>query len=138
MERRVRLGDVIDDYCTKCRMIMNHGIVGMVGDDVAKVRCNTCQSEHAFKHGRLPKRRGGETDRLFAEVLRGIRGEPDAPEESDEATEAPVPAGGEDEEAPAPPARRHRVAAAGRPRPAKPQAEETSEAGEADAADADG
>ncbi|HET8948256.1 MAG TPA: hypothetical protein VFQ07_14855 [Candidatus Polarisedimenticolia bacterium] len=78
MERRARLGDVIDDYCTRCRMLMNHGIVGMVGDDVAKVRCNTCQFEHAYKHGRIPKRRRGETDRLFAEVLRGIRGEPDA------------------------------------------------------------
>jgi hypothetical protein len=77
MTRRARLGDVIDDYCTRCRMIMNHGIVGMVGDEVAKVRCNTCQSEHAYKHGRLPKKRRGETDRLFDEVLRGIRGEPD-------------------------------------------------------------
>jgi uncharacterized membrane protein YgcG len=89
MERRVRLGDVIDDYCTRCRMIMNHGIVGMVGDDVAKVRCNTCQSEHAFKHGRIPKRRRGETDRLFAEVLRGIRGEPDAAEASAGAGDEP-------------------------------------------------
>jgi uncharacterized membrane protein YgcG len=89
MERRVRLGDVIDDYCTRCRMIMNHGIVGMVGDDVAKVRCNTCQSEHTFKHGRIPKRRRGETDRLFAEVLRGIRGEPDAAEESAGAGDEP-------------------------------------------------
>ena len=90
MERRVRLGDVIDDYCTRCRRIMNHGIVGMVGDDVAKVRCNTCQSEHAYKHGRLPKRRRGETDRLFAEVLRGITGtDPEAEEAAaDEAEDA--------------------------------------------------
>lgn len=88
MERRVRLGDVIDDYCTRCRRLMNHGIVGMVGDDVAKVRCNTCQSEHAYKHGRLPKRRRGETDRLFAEVLRGITGtDPDAEEPANEEAE---------------------------------------------------
>ena len=72
--RRTRLGDVIDDYCTRCRLIMNHSVVGMVGDEVAKVRCNTCQSEHPFKHARLPKKRRGETDRLFAEVLRGIAG----------------------------------------------------------------
>jgi len=77
--------DVIDDYCTRCRMIMNHGIVGMVGDEVAKVRCNTCQFEHAYKHGRLPKKRRGETDRLFAEVLRGIRGDPDPEAEESEA-----------------------------------------------------
>jgi|KBSSwiStaDraftv2_1062776.scaffolds.fasta_scaffold139170_3 hypothetical protein len=89
MERRARLGDVIDDYCTRCRMLMNHGIVGMVGDEVAKVRCNTCQSEHTYKHGRIPKRRRGETDRLFAEVLRGIRGEPDAADESGGAGDEP-------------------------------------------------
>src|SRR5947199_210314 len=98
MKQRVRLGDVIDDYCTRCRMIMNHGIVGMVGDDVAKVRCNTCQSEHAFKHGRLPKRRRGETDRLFAEVLRGIRGEPEAGATESGVSEASAPpAAGEEE-----------------------------------------
>ena len=115
MKRRVRLGDVIDDYCTRCRMIMNHGIVGMVGDDVAKVRCNTCQSEHAFKHGRVPKRRRGETDRLFAEVLRGIRGEPDDTEadgESAETGETPEPSAAapeKDEVAAAPPSRGARV-----------------------------
>ena len=108
MERRVRLGDVIDDYCTRCRMIMNHGIVGMVGDDVAKVRCNTCQAEHAFKHGRIPKRRRGETDRLFAEVLRGIRGEPDAGEESTGAAEPAAEAGEEE------PGKKPRVASRGK------------------------
>ena len=96
---------------------MNHGIVGMVGDDVAKVRCNTCQSEHAYKHGRLPKRRRGETDRLFAEVLRGIRGEPDAsgadaeadPDEDAERSQpGPRAADEEREERPAPRAARGR------------------------------
>jgi hypothetical protein len=72
--RRIRIGDVIDDYCTRCRLIMNHGVVGMVGEEVVKVRCNTCQSEHPYKHARLPKKRRGEADRLFAEVLRGIAG----------------------------------------------------------------
>src|SRR5262245_32035803 len=108
MERRVRLGDVIDDYCTRCRMIMNHGIVGMVGDDVAKVRCNTCQAEHAFKHGRIPKRGRGETDRLFAEVLRGIRGEPDAAAASGAGDEAEAEAAEEE------PEKKPRVAGRGR------------------------
>jgi hypothetical protein len=148
MERRVRLGDVIDDYCTRCRMIMNHGIVGMVGDDVAKVRCNTCQSEHTYKHGRLPKRRRGETDRLFAEVLRGIRGEPDAGAESGEAQDEPEPeaasqgsrdAEQKDEARPARRVPRHaRVAAAGRRAAARPhddaaEPEDRDDAGEGEA-----
>ena len=70
--RRVRLGDVIDDYCPRCRLIMNHGVVGMVGEDVRKVRCNTCLSEHVYKHNRLPARRRNATGKLFEEVLRGM------------------------------------------------------------------
>ena len=83
--RRVRLGDVIDDYCPRCRLIMNHGVVGMVGDEVRKVRCNTCLSEHQFRHGKLPTRRRSEGKKLFEEVLKGIAkpAEPEPP--------APVP-----------------------------------------------
>src|SRR5882672_2153099 len=70
--RRVRLGDVIDDYCPHCRLIMNHGVVGMIGDEVRKVRCNTCLTEHVYKHARLPKRKRNATAKLFNEVLRGL------------------------------------------------------------------
>jgi hypothetical protein len=70
--RRIRLGDVIDDYCTRCGLIMNHGVVGMVGDDVRKVRCNTCITEHVYKHARLPKRKRDQTAKLFDEVLKGL------------------------------------------------------------------
>jgi len=70
--RRIRLGDVIDDYCTRCGLIMNHGVVGMVGDEVRKVRCNTCITEHVYKHARLPKRKRDQTAKLFDEVLKGL------------------------------------------------------------------
>jgi len=70
--RRVRLGDVVDDYCSRCRLIMNHGVVGMVGDEIKKVRCNICLSEHEFRHGQLPARRKKETSKLFEEVLKGV------------------------------------------------------------------
>jgi len=94
MERRaVRLGDVIDDYCTRCRLIMNHGVVGMVGDQVRKVRCNTCLSEHAYKHARIPARRRRETAKLFEEVLRGMKGPGEAavPEGPADTPEVPGP-----------------------------------------------
>ena len=86
-DRRVRLGDVIDDYCPRCRLIMNHGVVGMVGDDVKKVRCNTCISEHSFRHGKLPARKKAEAEKLFQEVLKGIKPSETAP------TAPPRPAG---------------------------------------------
>jgi hypothetical protein len=70
--RRIRLGDVIDDYCTRCGLLMNHGVVGMIADEVRKVRCNTCLTEHVYKHARLPKRKRNATAKLFNEVLRGL------------------------------------------------------------------
>ncbi len=81
--RRVRLGDDIDDYCARCRLIMNHGVVGMVGDAVKKVRCQTCKFEHDYRRGQLPSRRKTATQKLFDEVLKGARpvetAEPEAP-----------------------------------------------------------
>jgi len=85
--RTVRLGDVIDDYCTRCRLIMNHGVVGMVGDQVRKVRCNTCLSEHTYRNAQIPARRKRETSKLFEEVLRGMKG----PGEAVSAPEPPEP-----------------------------------------------
>ena len=52
-----RLGDVLDDYCTACRLLMNHAVVGMVKDKIKKVRCQTCMLEHSYRFGRLPKKR---------------------------------------------------------------------------------
>src|SRR5436309_1148855 len=76
--RRIRLGDVIDDYCTRCGLIMNHGVVSMVADEVRKVRCNTCMTEHVYKHARLPKRKRDQTAKLFDEVLKGLGRKTDA------------------------------------------------------------
>ena len=87
--RRVRLGDVIDDYCPKCRLIMNHGVVSLVGDEVKKVRCNTCLSEHQFRHGQLPKSRSRATAKLFEEVLKGISPKRDQPDPEPKPPEPP-------------------------------------------------
>ena len=46
-----RVGSDVDAYCTKCRMILGHTIIAMVGDKIARVRCNTCQGLHAYKAG---------------------------------------------------------------------------------------
>jgi len=87
--RRVRLGDVIDDYCPKCRLIMNHGVVSLVGDEVKKVRCNTCLSEHQFRRGQLPKSRSKAAAKLFEEVLKGISGSKDSPASEPKPPEPP-------------------------------------------------
>lgn len=44
-----RVGGEVDGYCTKCRMVLAHTIVAMVGEKIARARCNTCMGQHAFR-----------------------------------------------------------------------------------------
>ena len=52
--RECRLGDIIDDYCVKCKQIMNHAVVSMLNAEPAKVRCRTCHSDHDYRHEQAP------------------------------------------------------------------------------------
>lgn len=36
-------------YCTSCKMDLNHIVVAMKGDRIAKVQCLTCKKEHLFR-----------------------------------------------------------------------------------------
>ena len=45
-ENQRRLGDLIDDYCPRCRLLLNHAIASMVDLEVAKVICQTCDTVH--------------------------------------------------------------------------------------------
>ena len=67
----LRLGDLIDDYCPRCRHLLNHAVASMVSDQVAKVICQTCLSEHAYLHGKEPEKKkpGGGRETLFDQVL---------------------------------------------------------------------
>ncbi len=47
-QRRVRLGDVLDDYCPRERRITNHAVVAMIDDQVKQTRCATCDAEHEY------------------------------------------------------------------------------------------
>ena len=43
--------------CNKCKMVLAHTILAMVGTKIARVKCNTCNSEHAFRGTAVPKPR---------------------------------------------------------------------------------
>jgi hypothetical protein len=49
-----RLGDVIDDFCVKCRRLTNHSIVSVIEGAAAKVRCRTCYHDHDYRHEQAP------------------------------------------------------------------------------------
>src|ERR1700752_114892 len=72
-QRPLRLGDILDDYCPRERRVTNHAVVAMVEDTVKQTRCTTCDSEHAYKGGQAPRRRGKKDgpSALYKEVLAG-------------------------------------------------------------------
>ncbi len=48
MSNALRAGGEVDAVCTRCKMLLGHTILAMVGTRVARVRCNTCQGEHNY------------------------------------------------------------------------------------------
>jgi hypothetical protein len=68
--REPRLGDIIDDYCVKCKRIMNHAVVSLLSGEPAKVRCRTCHNDHDYRHEQPPPPKvDTRKQALFAEVL---------------------------------------------------------------------
>jgi len=47
-----RLGDDIDDHCSRCKRTTDHSVVSMLGDEVLKTRCRTCNSEHKYRQNK--------------------------------------------------------------------------------------
>ena len=56
-DRTPRLGDVIDDYCPRCRLLLNHDVTSLYDDEVAKVTCRTCHNTHDYRHAQVPPKR---------------------------------------------------------------------------------
>ena len=69
----LRLGDVIDDFCIKCRRITNHSIVSLMNGAAAKVRCRTCYSDHDYRNEQAPpsKKELAKQKELYNAVLAG-------------------------------------------------------------------
>jgi translation initiation factor IF-2 len=89
-QRRLRLGDIIDDYCPRERRLSNHVIVAIIDDEVKQTRCTTCDADHPYKGARVPpKRKKIEAPAaLYKQVLDNMQDRP-APEGDADATVTP-------------------------------------------------
>jgi hypothetical protein len=96
----LRLGDIIDDYCVKCRRMTNHAIVSIVEGQAAKVRCRSCYHDHTYLHEQIPpSKKDLKKMELFNAVLAGAGGAPSQdgedtapdPSNSDEPSGTPEP-----------------------------------------------
>jgi hypothetical protein len=74
-QRRVRLGDILDDYCPRERRITNHAVVAMIEDDVKQTRCTTCDADHEYKDGKVPSARRRKAEGVLSAVDSGSRPE---------------------------------------------------------------
>ena len=74
-QRQLRLGDILDDYCPRERRLANHTVVAMVGNDVQITRCTTCDTEHPYKGGKVPRLRKKKTavEAAYDEVLESVK-----------------------------------------------------------------
>ena len=87
MMRAARLGDDIDDFCVKCKRVMNHSVVSILNSAPAKVRCRTCHSDHDFRNEQPPPPKvDPRKAALFNQVLENVTGLP-APAVGDKAGE---------------------------------------------------
>jgi hypothetical protein len=82
-DRPPRLGDVIDDYCPRCRLLLNHDVASLFGPSIAKVTCRTCFNTHDYRNAQVPPKRkgkkGDDTKSLMDQVLAGIQPPPSPP-----------------------------------------------------------
>jgi hypothetical protein len=89
--RDVRLGDDVDDFCVRCKRIMNHAVVSVMNAEPAKVRCRTCHSDHDYRHEQAPPPKvDPRKAALFQEVLKKVDPDGAAPAEIVDDVELPV------------------------------------------------
>ena len=70
----MRLGDTIDDHCSRCKRTTDHAIVAVAGDDVVKVVCRTCNAEHKYRHNKTGKKEM-TAEQAFQKVLASVTGQ---------------------------------------------------------------
>jgi len=97
-QRRLRLGDILDDYCSRERRITNHVVVAMIDDKVKQTRCTTCDADHEYRAAKRPpprrKRPGAAAGDPAEGLLRPRAATEDAEpleEASSDAVETPTP-----------------------------------------------
>lgn len=69
----MHIGDYIDDYCSRCKFSSDHAVVSKVGDEVKKVRCRTCNTEHNYRHNKGSKELSAQE--AFAKLLASVQGQ---------------------------------------------------------------
>src|SRR6476620_6627749 len=78
-EKPMRLGDDIDDHCSRCKRTTDHSVVSMMGEEVLRTRCRTCNSEHKYRQNKSRSKEMTAKE-AFDKVLASVTGaQPETP-----------------------------------------------------------
>lgn len=69
----MRLGDYLDDHCSRCKRTTDHSVVALVDDQPAKVLCRTCNTEHKYRGNKGKKEMTAAE--AFDKVLASVTGQ---------------------------------------------------------------
>ncbi len=69
----MRIGDEVDDYCSRCKRTTDHSIAALVDDQPAKVLCRTCNTEHKYRGNKGKKEMTAAE--AFQKVLASVTGQ---------------------------------------------------------------
>lgn len=73
----MRLGDDIDDYCSRCKRTTDHSVVSIAGEEVLKTRCRTCGSEHKYRQNKS-RTKEMTAKEAFDTLLASVTGAPES------------------------------------------------------------
>ena len=79
MQEKISAGSNIASYCTKCKLNLDHAVVAMEKESLAKVKCKTCGSVHKFKDPtavkkpRVSKKKEDAVESLWETSLAGSK-----------------------------------------------------------------
>lgn len=77
----MRLGDDIDDHCSRCKRTTDHSVVSMTGEEALKTRCRTCGSEHKYRQNKSRSKEMTAKD-AFDTLLASVTGGSETPKQS--------------------------------------------------------
>jgi hypothetical protein len=49
MTHSIAVGQDVDSWCTRCKLILAHTVESMIGTKITRVHCNTCRSQHTYR-----------------------------------------------------------------------------------------
>jgi hypothetical protein len=75
-----KVGGEVDAVCTRCKLTLAHTILAMVGTKIARVRCNTCMGEHAYRSAPGTTDRPSASSRSTSSSRAGSSSRADKPE----------------------------------------------------------